>query len=73
MENGTIRPDYYRKDRKYEPKDVIHDWGLNFDLGNAVKYIARAGRKEGEEAIKDLTKAKTYLEFEIEFLSGENN
>lgn len=46
---------------------------LNFDLGNAVKYIARAGRKEGEEAIKDLTKAKTYLEFEIEFLSDENN
>lgn len=66
-------PSYYCDGRRYEPKDVIHDWDLNFDLGNAVKYIARAGRKEGEEAIKDLTKAKTYLEFEIEFLSGENN
>lgn len=66
-------PSYYCDGRRYEQKDVFHDWDLNFDLGNAVKYIARAGRKEGEEAIKDLTKAKTYIEFEIEFLSGENN
>ena len=31
---------------KYEPKDVIREWGLNFNLGSAVKYIARAGRKD---------------------------
>ena len=27
---------------QYEPKDVIRSWGLNFNLGSAVKYIARA-------------------------------
>ena len=52
---------------KYEPKDVIREWDLNFNLGNAIKYIARAGRKES--AIKDLQKAKRYIEFEIDYLS----
>lgn len=54
---------------KYEPKDVIRDWNLNFNLGNTVKYIARAGRKD--DIIQDLQKAKQYLEFEIEALEEE--
>lgn len=64
-------PMHYCEGRKYEPKDVIRDWGLNFNLGNVVKYISRNGRKEGESSIKDLRKAKTYLEFEIEALEKE--
>ena len=48
---------------KYEPKDVIRDWGLNFNLGSAVKYIARAGRKD--DIITDLEKARWYLDREI--------
>lgn len=39
------RPDHYCFS-KFEPKDVIREWGLNFNLGSAVKYIARAGRKD---------------------------
>jgi hypothetical protein len=54
---------------KYEPKDVIREWGLNFNLGSAVKYIARAGRKD--DIIQDLSKAKQFLEFEIEALKEE--
>ena len=54
---------------KYEPKDVIRDWGLNFNLGSTVKYIARAGRKD--DIIQDLKKAKQFLEFEIEALEEE--
>lgn len=54
---------------KYEPKDVIRGWGLNFNLGSAVKYIARAGRKD--DIIQDLEKAKKFLEFEIEALKEE--
>lgn len=65
------RPAHYIENRKYEPKDVIRDWGLNFNLGSAVKYIARAGRKD--DAIQDLNKAKTFLEFEIEALKEEND
>lgn len=38
---------------------------LNFNRGNAIKYIARAGRKEGSETVTDLEKAKWYLEREI--------
>ena len=54
---------------KYEPKDVIRDWGLNFNLGSTVKYIVRAGRKD--DIIQDLKKAKQFLEFEIEALENE--
>lgn len=51
---------------KYEPVKVIQDWGLSFCLGNVLKYIARAGRKDGNSRLQDLQKAKQYLEFEIE-------
>lgn len=54
-----------------EPKDAIREWGLNFNLGNAVKYIVRNGKKPGNDAIKDLKKAIQYLEFEIEYLEKE--
>ena len=59
-------PKHYCDGRKFEPKDVIHDWGLNFNLGNTVKYIARAGRKD--DIVQDLKKARQYLDFEIEYL-----
>ena len=39
MDDLIKKPAHYCKGRKYEPKDVIHDWGLNFNLGNAVKYF----------------------------------
>lgn len=54
---------------KYEPKDVIREWGLNFNLGSAVKYIARAGRKD--DIVQDLKKAREFLSFEIEALEAE--
>lgn len=70
---GTVieHPAHYCEGRKYEPKDVIRDWGLNFNLGNAVKYVSRAGRKENNSLLQDLKKARQYLDFEINYL--ENN
>ena len=62
------KPAHYAEGRKYEPRKVIYDWGLNFNLGNAVKYIARAGRKG--DKIEDLRKAIQYIEFEIEELTN---
>lgn len=56
---------------EYEPKDVIRAWGLNFNLGSSVKYIARAGRKD--DILQDLRKAKQFLEFEIEAIEKERN
>ena len=57
-----INPSHYKGDRKYEPMDVIEDWGLNYHLGNALKYIARNGRKPGEDPRQGLSKAIWYLE-----------
>lgn len=62
-------PSHYVDGRKFEPKDVIRDWNLNFNLGSAVKYISRAGRKD--DIIQDLKKAKQFIDFEIEALTEE--
>lgn len=65
------RPSHYTEGRKYEPRKVIADWKLNFNLGNAVKYISRAGRKD--DKIKDLRKAIQYIKFELEELGGNED
>ena len=57
------KPSHYVDGRKYEPIDVIEDWKLNYHLGNALKYISRAGRKD--DLIQDLQKAVWYLTREI--------
>ncbi len=49
-----------------EPIDVIENWELGFHLGNTVKYLARAGRKDNR--LLDLKKANWYLSREIERL-----
>ena len=64
-------PSHYTEGRKYEPRKVIADWGLNFNLGNAVKYVARAGRKC--DKVEDLRKAIQYIEFEIEELTNKDD
>ena len=63
-------PDHYVSGRKYEPRKVIRDWGLSFNLGNALKYISRAGRKD--DAVQDLKKAKQYIDFEISDILEES-
>lgn len=37
----------------------------NFCVGSAIKYLWRAGLKEGNPSIQDLEKARKYIEFEI--------
>ena len=66
-DNGIlIRPDYYNPDSAYEPRKVIKAWGLDWNLGNALKYIARCGKKANNSKLIDLEKAMTYIGFEIE-------
>lgn len=48
-----------------EPIDAIEAWGLGFCLGNTVKYIARAGKKDPAKHLEDLQKAAWYLNREI--------
>lgn len=59
-------PDHYGgKENPYEVIKVIRAWNLSFSLGNTVKYIARAGRKDPSKRIEDLHKAMWYLQEEI--------
>jgi hypothetical protein len=60
------RPAHYAEGRQYEPIDVIADWELNYHLGNTLKYISRAGRKQNQ--LEDLKKARWYLDREISSL-----
>jgi hypothetical protein len=58
-------PSHYRKDTGFEAIDVIEAWDLNFNLGNTVKYISRNGKKDPDEYILDLEKARWYIDREI--------
>lgn len=48
-----------------ETIDAIEAWGLGFHLGNAVKYISRAGKKDPAKTVEDLRKAIWYIERDI--------
>lgn len=67
--DAVKHPAHYVNGRKFEPKDVIRDWRLNFNLGSALKYIARAGRKD--DIVQDLEKAREYLTFEIDAIKAD--
>lgn len=53
-------PSHYHAASGVEVIDAIEAWGLGFSLGNAVKYIARAGHKD--DRAQDLKKARWYLD-----------
>ena len=55
-------PSYYQRGT-INVWDFIRDQGLNFHLGNAIKYVCRAGHKHSK--IEDLEKAIHYLENEL--------
>lgn len=46
-----------------ETIDFIDSWGLNFNLGNVIKYVTRCNYKGNK--IEDLQKAIFYIEREI--------
>jgi len=63
-EADPINPSHYKLGG-VEVIDAIDAWGLNFCRGNAVKYLARAGKKDPTKVIEDLRKAVWYIEHEI--------
>lgn len=68
VDPNPISPEHYKR-LSPEPKDVIRSWGLNFNLGSAVKYISRAGHKD--DITQDLKKAQQFIQFEIDYLKGD--
>mgnify|MGYP003152141664 CR=1 FL=1 len=57
-------PEHYQG-KTMEALDIIEDFDLNFNLGNVVKYVLRAGKKKDADYQQDLRKAMEYLEREI--------
>ena len=66
--NAVDHPSYYQG--KIEVIDFIEDKKLGFNLGNCVKYISRAGKKNPDKLIEDLKKARWYLDREISRIEG---
>lgn len=62
---------YGGKDNVYEAIKVIDAWDLGFSLGNTIKYISRAGKKNQTNELEDLKKALWYLNHHIETLEAK--
>jgi hypothetical protein len=69
MPDKINHPEHYGTGT-YEAINVIDAWGVSFNLGNALKYICRAGKKSKRSRLDDLKKAAWYLNHEIETLEG---
>jgi hypothetical protein len=67
MKDQVNNPEHYQANG-IEAIDVIEAYGLNFNLGNTIKYILRAERKGNKK--QDLEKAKWYLNRELEKWKG---
>ena len=70
QDDPVNHPSHYT-DGKIEVIDFIEDKNLNFHRGNAVKYIARAGKKDKSREIEDLQKAAWYIDREIKRLEAK--
>lgn len=66
-DDAVNHPSHYT-DGKIEVIEFIEDKNLGFHLGNAVKYISRAGKKDPNKTVEDLNKAKWYIERYIELI-----
>ena len=69
--NDPVNHPSHYTDGKIEVIDYIEDKGLGFCLGNAVKYISRAGKKDQSKEVEDLQKAAWYIQRKIEQISKE--
>lgn len=68
MKESINHPEHYGGDNTYEAIKVIEAWNLDFHLGNVVKYISRAGKKDKSKEIEDMKKALWYLDRKIKTL-----
>ena len=69
VENVNHPEHYGGKDNPYEAIKVIEAWNLDFNLGNVIKYVSRAGKKDPSTKLQDLEKALWYLQRSIDKLA----
>lgn len=70
MADMVNHPEHYT-DGGIETIDFIEAKKLPYHLGNAVKYISRAGKKDKSKTVEDLQKSIWYVERYIKFVEGE--
>lgn len=71
MKESVDHPKHYGgKENPYEAIKVIEAWSLDFCLGNVIKYLSRAGKKNEDKEIEDLEKALWYLQRKIQHLKS---
>ena len=68
MTKKEERPQYYiGKNYKIEARKVIEDFQADsYNIGTAITYLLRAGKKEGNPAEQDIRKAINHLHFELD-------
>lgn len=66
----VTNPNHYTR-LNPQPVQVSVNWNLNYLRATALKYLARAGNKEGVDEIEDLRKAISFIEREIKRIKGE--
>jgi hypothetical protein len=69
--DDVVRSPKHYTDGGIETIDFIEAKGLGYRLGNCVKYISRAGKKNADKEVEDLKKALWYLEREIALKEGK--
>ena len=70
-DNSIVQPSHYER-YKIEPINFIMINDLSFWIGNIVKYVVRAGYKEGVDEVSDLLKARRYIDMRLNQLEGKN-
>jgi hypothetical protein len=68
--SDAIKPDYYQF-HGYDVFDIAEHFGLSFPLGNALKYLLRAGKKDSATWEQDLSKCKKCIERAMEMKRSE--
>lgn len=67
MNNDIINHPAHYTDGKFETIEAIESWRLGYHLGNAVKYISRAGKKSKDTEVEDLRKARWYIKRYLDY------
>lgn len=68
--NDPVNPNHYKDLGEFSAVHIIPKWGLGFELGTALKYLQRAGKKDGEPEVQDLKKAIWYILRHIHLLDS---
>jgi len=72
MSDPVNHPSHYNTG-KIEVIEFIEDQKLGYNIGNAVKYLSRAGKKDPKKTIEDLKKAVWYVKRQIVLMEAEEN